>query len=277
MKKLKFIFLLSWAILIQCALFAQDYIVSLKGAKINIPENNYLVTQVIDARIEKSCHGYIFGDYPSSRRQVKIEGGIEASLLSVLKSGSNSSVGKNPVIIKINKLSVFEDGYSVMGKSYVYAEMQINMDFYTILNDTIFHQFNAGRYVKFIHVDIYHGISPKGQIDDQIVKITELCYSEFLQRMRLNLGHQQVVSQQQLQENSLNQEQLAKSRSNNYKNGIYHSFNDFRDNILDTLTIISQKSIDTWAYNLGCKIFKFEDSNIKPINIWGVEYNRITY
>ncbi len=97
MKKLKFVLAISLALLLQNALMAQDYVVSLKGDKINIPENNYSVAQVIDARIEKSCIGYVelFVNEKKTNVPLQIEPVLSESLLTLFKTNFLNHLIKN--------------------------------------------------------------------------------------------------------------------------------------------------------------------------------------
>jgi len=272
MKKLRFVLLLCMALLFQNDLVAQDFVVSLKGAKINIPDNPYQVVEVIDARTEKSSLGFVFSENLFTKRQVKIKGGIKESLLSVFNSGFNSVAEPIPMIIKINKLSVFEDGFTIVSEKMYYAIfVEINIEFYIKENDTYYYEFMAGKYSQIVGTNI------KVQVNDKITKVIENCCVEFLHRMKYNLGYHQQVAEQELYENSLDQKLLAKTKISNRKNCIYYTFNGFRDGLADTVSYFTKESTEYAHDAFPSSKFSFKSGEINASEVWGVNYDNQLY
>lgn len=259
--------LLCFSYVFQNTLPAQEYLVSLKGKELNIIDNSFEVTELIDARKEKCCIGYVYGGYQDTKWIVNIEGGVQESLTSFFKSGFKHATGQIPLIIKLNRLFVYEvksgDNQSFM--------LEINMDFYTKENDTYFHEFTAGHYIHS------YGENPKKDIDKMIAKALVSSCAEFLGRMEEDLGYHQTTNEITLRENSLNAVILAQSRSSNQGNCIYYTFNGFRDNVADSSINFYPKNVRENYDILGYQKFKFESTVISTDLIWGVLFNKQLY
>lgn len=274
MKTVASILPISFFLLVHFSLTAQ--FVSLKGHKISLPENNYSVVEVIDARndVEQQNDKSVIGlayDYDLHRKKkpVKMDDKLETSLLSLFQSNDTQNPEKLPLIIKINKFLISDFG----GKNDLHCVIEVNLDFYTVENGMYYHEFIAGRYLNS------SAHYPIQIIDMMIINSLELCYNEFLHRMDNHWGYHIETAKNELQNNSLNHETFTNEKIYFKKDAIYHSFNDFRDNFADTLTKFKLKLIGG-EYGSGISKLKSQITDKGSINvneIWGAQYNGKLY
>jgi len=267
MKFLKILLLASISVLLHVPVQSQEYLVSLKSQRLKVAINNFTLTDVIDAREEKCCIGYVYGGYQNRRLTVNVEDGIKASFHALLKSGFKDGTENIPLLIKINKLFVYE----FKSNENTTAVLEINIDFYTQENGSYFYEFMAGHYINF------SGENPRSNIDKMIAKATEKCCTEFLHRMKLGLGYHQKTDEKEVYENSLKKTIVVSTRSRNRKNCIYYSFNGFRDNLADTITNFYPKNIRENYDIRGFQKFKFVSSEIETDEVWGVYFDKNLY
>lgn len=276
MKNLKLTLLINLALFIQVTLPAQEHTISLKGKSLNLPDNPYQVVEVIDVRkedgqnVKKSVINLAFGMIQTNmKKPLKMDDKLETSILSLFQSNFKETYEKIPLIIKVNKLLITD----FSGINDLYRVIEINLDFYTEENGFYFHEFTAGHYKN----STAHNQSQN--IDEMIVNAIKQCYTDFLHRMNNNWGYHQEISKNELQNNSLDHGLFMNGKSKCKKDAIYYSFNDFRDNLADTLTKFGLKPLSR-KNELGYGKFKSEITEkgiIDVKDIWGVQYNSKLY
>jgi hypothetical protein len=270
MKKLKFVLLLSFSLLFNIVLTAQDNIISLKYQKIKLPDSNFYVLNFVDARNDTTCIGYFFGGSYTNKLPIIIESGLSKSLQYLMNGGGlNHKTEKMPLSIKINKLFIYQLG----GENDYGDVLEINLDFYVQEGGKHFHEFTSARYYTF------NRVKQNENIDDMIVKAIEDCYTEFLHRMNNNWGYHREIGNYELKSNSLDQKPFVSTISNFKQDAIYYTFNDFRDNLADTLTPFELKQFAAASANRYAKFkSKITDKGSVEINeIWGAQYNGKLY
>jgi len=275
MKNYKVAFLFNIFLFLGITSAAQEYIISLNGKSLELPDNPYEVVEVIDARPNKSYLGYLNGGNQRTKRPVIIESRLSASVLALFQSSFTSKSEQAPIIIKINKLTVFEEALPSSAGPYICLVFEINFDFYTKEEDTFYHEFTSGEYFLLRKNESSYGTDwSKKQIERRIAKEIERGYTEFLHRMSLNLGYHSKIEQQILNENSLNRYLLGETRNLNYENCIYYTFNGFRDNLVDTLSQFTVKSENN---EYGFHQFDFKTAQIDQKDLWGVNFKKQLY
>lgn len=268
MKMLKFFLLFNLALFIHAILPAQEQTITLKGKSIDLPDNPYQVVEVIDAREEKCYLGYV--NYLINENKwinvpVTIKPDLSESVLSLFKPGFTDTSTKKSLVIKINRLFV----YDLNEKNGLLRVIEINIDFYSKENGIYYHEYTAGHYTNSAESN------SNQKVKNMIVFEIEYCFIEFLHHMKNGLGYHQIVDEQKLNENSINKEIFVNTSSHHRKNGIYYTFNGFRDNLADTITDFFPKVIA--ESNTNYLKFKFKSKEIDKNEIWGLFYENQLY
>lgn len=272
MKNRKVALIFNILLLLSAALPAQEHTISLKGKILNLPDNPYQVVEVIDAREEKCCLGFV-GNLPLGNTKVNIpviiEPGLSESLLSLLKTGFSEASSKTQIIIKINRLFV----YDLWGKKNFNNVLEINLDFYVREGGAYYHELNTGQCINYS----FSLLDSKQKLEEIIATGAENCCKEFLHRMKNNLGYHEKTNENELYENSLNQNLLTKIKNQNRKDGIYYTFSGFRDNLADTVNTYSLNSLGGRYNSFGFKKLTIDNKKIKRDDIWGVSFDNKLY
>ncbi len=168
--------------------------------------------------------------------------------------------------MKINKLFIHSYG----GKNGLDYVLEINLDFYSKDYDGYYHEFTSGSYIKF------SGFNKK-QKTKAIELAVENSYKEFLYRMKNNWGYHIKIDENDLNTNSLTDELKIITKNKNFKNGIYYTFNGFRDNMADTVTNFYLERMGGKYENHGFKKLKLVDNLNATNDIWGVCQDKVLY
>lgn len=232
---------------------AQVSSISLNNKKILSGDHHFFVQEIIDARPDKCNIGYAYVGHDFAKRPVVVEGNFCEAILPMLPR--DKSNGKIPVAIKVNKLfyRTFEK------KDILYQILEINLSFYTIENNNYYYQFMSGLFLPVLKAN------PVNHLDKIITDAFEICFNEFIYRMDNGHGYGIFTAVDTIHKNSFFPGIIP--RNETYpQEGVYKTFNDFRDNIIDTTTKVSTIDIGYKFANAG-----FEDFSIdKSKNAWGV-------
>jgi len=262
-----------------------DLYITLNGLSIHPTSGNYYIKEVIDVRLNKELLGFVTNADPigsitvsdimdDKPYDVKFEKNypirFESDVFTELGYAGLVLVSKEtnsiPVIMKINHMFLSE----VISNTTKYACVEVNIDFYTSFDETT--------YLEYTYANGLFLQCPKNQ--KQKAKLFAANLADQINQA-FKAFHNAMDSEKSLH--------LPVDRSTMYKrevrlpqspdtkeNGIFRSYNDFRDGIMETdirLSIIEELS------DPGCAIFQFEildDMNVIQ-NVWGVQYNQHCY
>lgn len=265
-----FIFLFGLVFLIQFSSAAQITPVTPNFQNIEIENNEFVVHEVIDARIEKGMVGIVY-DYKSASNEKSIfdsDDPLNIALISLFEIQNYTNPNSIPVYITVNKLMVS----NFYGENNLYRAVEINLDFYVASENRHFHEFTAGEYV----------ISTIKPTTEKVHKMIEdailSCYYEFLFRMNNKIGYHKEVTFEDLNHNSLKTQLIHSFYDLEGENRIFYTFNMFRDNVADYETAFYLKGLKNYHNDLA--FFKYYPGKPKAAtssNIWGVVYENNLY
>lgn len=267
MKHLKIYLLLISSLMLCKIAHPQVNLISLNDKKLTINKNNFFVTDVIDARIEQCNIGFVHNGHDFTLRPVDIDGELSEAILSLFGPYNRNTTDKTPIVIKINRLyfnEYWEDGI-------YFKVLEINLDFYTVENGNYFNEFMAGHYIQF------YGGQPLKSIDDNIVKALNRCYNEFIHRMHNNLGYHQRTDEHEISINTITEKVMTNPEGHKRREGVYYTFNGFRDNVVDTVTQFLPNTNKNAYTKYGLEKFVFKNKDLETAQIWGVYYNNMLY
>ncbi len=267
---LKITFLLVLVSFIQSSLLAQVANISLKNQKINLPQNNYHVSNIFDARIDNKYIGLVYGydNQIGVKTMVGFKEPLNMELISLFEIQNVSNTNGTPLYITVNKLQVSDNG----GVNKLFRLLEINMDFYIKENNLYYHEFTAGKYITS-----NYNLKTQ-QIDKMIADAISNCYSEFLYRMDNNIGYHKQVDFENLKQNSLDLQTQNKNFELKGKNRIFYTFNMFRDNMADSETQFFLKNLN--KYHNDLTVLRYYPSDYETAaasTIWGVVYDNNLY
>ncbi len=248
----KTFFFIVMLLMLPISLIGQINKVSLKNQQLAIPENDYFITRVIDCRHELSDSALLQRRKNISTSQLYFEDHPDQSIFNMFKSAIEDTVGKIPVILKINWFKFETTDLEIF--------LGANFDFYTLKDGKIYYEFMAGNYRDINPEKHYTGFE-----EEQAVAIIEQSYQEFLHRMNNKLGYHKAVQEYAILHNSLLNEAIPNFTVSPPKTGLYYSFNNFRDNLADTTSqFTSRKRQD------GKRTFNINAGGIEQA--WAVAY-----
>lgn len=250
-------FLMSFAIL---STSAGNYELSLKRKKIKPDLENIYVEKIIDARQNKICFGFVMDGYHDRNVPVVFDKGLELEFTNLFYESFEPREGKVPLAVKINHLFLYE----LKGEEGSFDAVEINMDFYMHEGNSWFHEFQAAKYL------LNYGNTSSGKFENMLENLIEKCFNEYGHRMKNGWGYHRKVNEAEMNENGsgpyLNRIALSQQRTTS----LYHTYNDFRDNIADTLTPF--RVLDHRQFE-GCKILREPYNNQKIKDVWGFHYH----
>jgi hypothetical protein len=266
----KISFLLVIVFFIQSSTLAQVANISLKNQKIRLPENNFIVTKIFDARTDKKYIGLVY-DYknqPGIKKMVGFNEPLNMELNSLFETQNSININGTPLFITVNKLEVSDNN----GVNELHRLLEINLDFYIKENEVYYHEFTAGNYVTSTQ-------NPATQkIDKMIADAISNCYNEFLYRMNNKTGYHKEVTFEELKQNTLQEQVQNESFKFKGENRIFYTFNMFRDNLADTETQFLLKNKNEYHNDLA--VLRYHPGNTETAEastIWGVVYDNNLY
>lgn len=266
MKALTHLWLLGLLFYLATPLSAQKHLITLEDETIEIPSFNFSVVQLIDARPDTTNIGFITKGNLDTRFFVDLEGGFVQNFGDLLNRSFNSLNEKTPLVVRVNRFFV----YNLNGEQGNFNLAEINLDFYVRKEGIWYHEFQAGNY------EVTHQNNTSKKYESLLTHVVATCFEEFKARMIGNLGYHQRVDDDEMNHVSPDG-QFSKMVSMTYRQrGIYHTYNDFRDNITDigtpylTSDVRGSKSDKSFLVLEGVKKRKIED-------IWGIYQDGTAY
>lgn len=245
---------------------AQIHTIDLADDLLKIPGFGYRIKQVIDDRPDTTNIGFIVKGNLDSKYLVDLENGFNNNLSALLSRSFNSSSDHSGLIIKVNRFFV----YNFLDENGYYNVAEINLDFFVQDETGWYHEFQSGG------CELNRGNNSNRQYKKLLHKVLQTSFEEFSGRMKQKLGYHVKVSENEMYlvdpENFFSRQTEIADR----RNGIYHTFNDFRDNITDIKTSFSTK--EKGPSDLDKPFLKLKDIPYVEIErIWGICKNETVY
>jgi hypothetical protein len=266
---LKAVFLFSF-VLSGLSLFADDYLISLKGLHIKSSITGYYVDRVINATGESSCIGSVQTGAFNKLEPAFMKPSIEAEIEKCLKTSFPESASLKPLILRINHVNIYE----ITGSAKEISCVDLSVSFITMDGTGYVEQFLAG--------DSYErsGLDVTGFHAENIVESFGNCFDDFFKMVQSGHTGFRRISEGELHQNPLGHpEQFAILRQNHIPRGLFKSFYSFRDCQPDTVTQFKVKyhvprkdttrvraSLELTDNTMAKKYYGFSDG--KDIFIW---------
>lgn len=240
-----------------------------KGQDVQMSANHdikqgFYLSQIIDCRNQLDESSFIMDrEQLYEPTALKVPENLNDYILGQLHTSMPGSKGTIPVIIKIDWLELER-------KSTLFY-LNTKLDFYIRESHSYYYEFSAGDYIEIEKFNSVHDTKFKKQVKNLIGK----CYDEFLYRMENNMGYHTPVKESELYRNSLLTEELYQNYEAGNEDGIYYTYNLFRDHIYDALSEFSDVTSDANKYLYNAKLFEFQNSNLN--DIYGVQYDGVIY
>jgi hypothetical protein len=260
----KFLNLLALLMLMNAwASVADNYEISLKHKKVRVELHDYSIQKVIDARENTACIGFLHGGYNDSNRPIVFREGVTGELKQLFEKSFEPRAHALPLIITVNHLFVYE----INNKEMSFDAVEINLDFYVKDGDEWYHEFQAAEHV------ISYQKTPTPQFEKMLTDALEISIEDFAQRMHEGLGYHRQKDEEELYLNGLNEDLHRQIIASNRTDGIYRSFNDYRDNL----------SITNMSFTVENSKPNREDNNLYTVrtiydgkklkDVWGIYYH----
>jgi hypothetical protein len=204
---------------------AQEYIVSLKDQKLNNCFPNRYISEVYLVQPEDSCIGLITKGVVKTTTPVYFEKNIKDEISDFLMRSMPKKEGTTPLILRINRFYL----HTIHKHDNLHACIELSITFITVQDSVYFEEFTAQTTATKFYFDA------EQTIPFLVKEAFDQCFSRYSERLQKGLIVPLLVNEQQINENPLVQPghyqcSIHKER----KKGIYLSFYDFRDNLVDT-------------------------------------------
>lgn len=260
----KFLNLLALLLLVNAlAAVADNYEISLKNKKVRTDFHDYSIQKVIDARENTTCIGFLHGGYNSYNRPIVFREGVAGEFKQLFEKSFEPRSGALPLIITVNHLFVYE----INNKEMSFDAVEINLDFYVKDGDDWYHEFQAAEHV------ISYQKTPTPQFEKMLTDALEISIDDFAQRMREGLGYHRQKDEQELYLNGLKQDLHRQIIASNRTEGIYRSFNDYRDNLAITNLPFTVKNSKPHKEGNNLYTVRTAFDNKKLKDVWGLYYH----
>ena len=204
---------------------AQEFIINLKDQKLKAGLPNRYVSEVLLVQSEDSCLGLITKGLVKTSTPVYFEKNIKDELSDFLRRSMPGKEGTAPMILRINRFYL----YTFHKNENLYACIELSITFITSQDSVFFEEFTAmASPAKFY-------FEADQTVPFLVTEAFDQCFSKYSERLQKGVIFSFPVNEQQVNENPLVQPGHYRcSVHKERKKGIYLSFYDFRDNIVDT-------------------------------------------
>jgi hypothetical protein len=258
MKKLLFLLFMTFFHINLCQ--AQEYIISLNDQKLRNCLPNRYISEVYLVQPEDSCFGLIIKGLVKTTTPVFFEKNLKEEISDFLMSSMPEKEGTDPLILRINRFYL----YTVHKNENLYACIDLSITFITRQDSVFIEEFTAtATPAKFYYeADL--------TIPFLVTEAFDQCFAKYSERLQKGLIVPFPVNKNQVNENPLVQPDhyrcfIHKER----KKGIYLSFYDFRDNLIDTsFTFTIHHNYNQDNPNLTQTHLKYKGES-PPSDIWG--------
>lgn len=238
---------------------AQEYYFDISKYTCKVPYSTFTIDSIIDARDDKNCIGYVCKGINNKPTAAYLNHGLKYNIESYLSDYFKSRANSEHLIIRFNRLLVYELIYS---NSQI-ATVEINLSFIVKNGNKFLEKFQAGVAIQSKSINDVTNFQ-----DENITKAIDACILQYIERDKYNvLVKFTNMKETDLYANPLNNLNYPVSTINTYDRGIYRTFYDFRDYTPDKIT---QFSIEYTGEKNNSRTASIKGANNKTIkDIWG--------
>ncbi len=267
MKKILLCFLVVTFFFNSSFAFNESYRITLPTEGFHLSLDGYYVENVINAMDEDTLIGFVQTGMMNTRRVATFTTTITDEIGRVMKAGLASSPDAVPLLIRINKLEIFE----ITNSSKENAFAELNISFFRIEGTKKVWMYDAGTMVRQGGLDVTHSHPAN------ILKAIRICFEKFKMNLLRHHSYEQEVSDNEITHNPV----VDPSGYPIFKNktipkGLFSTFEDFRDCRPDTTLGFMVKYIENKDTSIHKARLTLPES-ISPGDIWGFSDGKSFY
>ncbi len=245
---------------------AKDLLINLDKQEIDIPNRHYIIAKVINTTEDDHCIGYVLSSADYHRIPVYLEHGIEKDIATFLKNQMDGSIWGEALIIRINRLFIYE----ILFEESRISNVELNISFIKA---------ESGHYTEIYRAALVSEKSTSfgkaNHIRKNIAAAFQEAFNKFEQNRKSNRLISINLSKEELVQNpfkSFSEEAFVKT--DRKKKGIFWTYDDFFFNLPDTTTKFfvnyrnKKSSNDSSVLIKNARIYLMKD-NKKILSAWG--------
>ena len=217
--------LIPLCIILCSAARSSEISISLHGQNLTYARELYYLEDLYLAQQEDSCLGYVNSGRDGFYTPVFFDHLILAELKSFLRSALPENPEKKPVILRVNRIYLFENRFT--GDAGIH--LQLNLTFIFREGESFNEDYTAVYSTRIRFTDF------PGSLPKLIARSFDVCFKQYDEKLKEGKVVPRKISVEQLRVNPLEAPMLfCYPDTVNLKRGIYSSYLDFRDGLLDT-------------------------------------------
>jgi hypothetical protein len=207
-------------------LFSQDqfFRIRLSDFAPEISLKGYYIERVINVTDDGAIIGFVQRGMANKKQAAVLDPSVEADVTTFLQAALTPSDGAIPLIIRVNKIFIYE-----VTASADWAFADLNLSFIRHDGSRLVHLFDAGISMKKSSIDATGAHVPN------LIKCFDSCFANFEAAVAAHRTYDHEITQQDLLKNPLSDPgSFPVFQSGPLPKGILRTFNDFRDAHADT-------------------------------------------
>jgi hypothetical protein len=151
--------------------FSQDYLIDLQKLPIHLPDRNFYVKEVVDARSVKTTIGQVRRGSSNVKVNANLRNGVAPELLACLNHNFPAKAGCEPLVLRVTKLKIHERT-QVSGEA---ATAELSVEFFEPRGDGYLPVHRAAAVVQ------RKGIDVTNRHNDNIAEALQKCLRQLLE------------------------------------------------------------------------------------------------
>jgi hypothetical protein len=205
--------------------FSQDYLIDLQKLPIPLPDRNFYVKEVVDARPVKTTIGQVRRGSSQAKVNANLRNGVAPELLACLTHNFPAKAGCEPLVLRVTKLKIHERT-QVSGEA---ATAELSVEFFAPRGDKYLPVQRAAAVVQ------RKGIDVTTRHNDNIAEVLQKCLRQLLES---GWNEQPRHDSTAVGRETLTAQVSGVEEAQDYPiytaeapaKGIYQSFQEFRNN-----------------------------------------------
>lgn len=183
-------------------------------------EKDFFIAEVIDARPEKHCLGFVHKGLTNNRMPIYSQRPLEEELHGFFAKTFENEAGKAAIVLRVNHLFIYEVIYS--DREYAFAEL--NLTFLKKGDSHFTELLEVGTVVEKIGMEV----SKRHPLN--ISNAIAICFKEFNEKRKEGRLQNGEVASTEVRKYPLSGKDYPVLHAHSASPGIYKTFNDFRQN-----------------------------------------------
>ena len=215
---------ITWSLLFlfPCFSFAEKHYITLDGARLGIMlgKPGYFIEDIIDARDEKYCIGFVQKGMANKKVPAFFEKGLSAEFMGLFSSFFKKQESDEAIFLRVNHLFVYEVNYPEIQ----FSVAELNVSFLKKEGDAYIELLQTGT------ISHFNGMDATKKHAANIAIAVGNCLEEFKSRKKNHALNDIKIPTSEVKKNPLPEKEYNIETAAVLKKGLYRYFNDFRDN-----------------------------------------------